>query len=114
MSTLADKLKKRPPKIETVTIDEFKFVVTGLSRADRSAFTARFRKKDGSLDGDKFDMNLLSERVVLEDGSTLTPDEWSGTDSHISGPLQSVVLSVCGFDKDDIQRDPKDSDSTKT
>jgi hypothetical protein len=112
--SMAEQLKKRPPKVDKVTIDGFEFVITGLSRSDRSAFTAKCRKKDGSLDGDKFDMNLLSERVTLVDGSTLTPEEWSGTDSHISGPLQSVVLNVCGFDKDDIQRDPKDSDSTKT
>ena len=111
--SLAEELKKRSVKVDRVTIDGFEFVVTGLSRADRSALMAKHRRKDGTLDGNKFDSHALSERVAMADGSVLTPAEWDATPAHISGPLMAVVMNVCGFDKDDIQRDPKDSDSTK-
>ena len=112
--SMADELKKRAVKVDNVTIDGLEFVVTGLSRADRSALMAKHRNKDGTLNGSKFDSHALSERVAMKDGSTLTAAEWDATPAHISGPLMAVVMNVCGFDKDDIQRDPKDSDSTRT
>jgi hypothetical protein len=49
-----------------------------------------------------------------EDGSKLTAAEWSEAPSHITGPIMSIVMSVCGMDKDDLKRDdPKASSSTE-
>ena len=112
--SLADELKKRPVKVDRVTIDGIEFVVTGKSKTDRAALMAANRRKNGTLDGDKFDSHALASCVAMADGSVLTASEWEGISSHITGPLMAVVMSVCGFDKDDIQRrDPNDSDSTE-
>lgn len=110
--TLAEQLKKKPCKVERVTIDGMLFVVTGKTKTERSEMAAKCRTKNGTFQGDKFDNMALELCVAMEDGSTLTADEWGGIPAHITGPLMSVVLEVCGFDKDDVQRDPKDSDST--
>jgi hypothetical protein len=110
--SLAEQLKKKPCKVERVTIDGILFVVTGKTKTERSELAAKARTKSGAFVGDKFDNLALESCVEMEDGSKLTADEWGGIAAHITGPLMSVVLEVCGFDKDDIQRDPKDSDST--
>ncbi len=112
--SLAEQVKKRPIKIETVTIDDMVFTVTGKSKTERAELTAKARTKAGAFMGDKFDSLALEACVSMADGSTLTAAEWDGVSSHITGPLMSVVLNVCGFDKDDIQRSPKDSGSTES
>lgn len=112
--SLADDLKKKPCKVDRVTIDGFEFVVTGKSKTERAALMAAHRRKNGTLDGDKFDSAALAGCVSMSDGSTLKASEWEEIASHISGPLMAVVMNVCGFDKDDIQRDPKDSGSTES
>ena len=110
--TLAEQLIKKPSKVDTVTIDDMVFIVTGKSKTERAELTAKARTKTGTFVGDKFDSLALEACVTMADGSKLTAAQWDGVSAHITGPLMSVVLNVCGFDKDDIQRSPKDSDST--
>lgn len=112
--TLAEQLLKKPCKVETVTIDGMTFIVTGKSKTERSEMAAKARTKTGAFVGDKFDAIALESCVKLSDESTLTATQWESVSAHITGPLMSVVLNVCGFDKDDIQRSPKDSDSTES
>ena len=113
--SLSDILKKKTVKVERVTIDEVEFVVTGKTKSERAALMASNRRKNGTLDGDKFDSQALADCVTLaEDGTRSPASDWDIASSHITGPLTAVVMSVCGFDKDDIQRDPKDSDSTES
>jgi hypothetical protein len=110
--SLAEQLKKKAVATSNVKVDGMEFVVTGKSKADRSKLMATHRKKDGKLDGDKFDSAALESCVSMADGSTLTASEWDGIPSHITGPLMSEVMKVCGFDNDDIERSPKACDST--
>ena len=116
--SLAEQLLKIPVAIEEVTVLDKVFVVTGKSLGDKAALLARCRRKDGTLNGDLFDRTLLAECVtVKEDGSTLPVDQWAKVPSHVTSPLLASVISLLGFDEDDIQRvrrDPKDSDSTQS
>jgi hypothetical protein len=116
--SLAEELLKIPVASEEVTVLGNVFVVTGKSLGDKAALLASCRKKDGSLNGDLFDQTLLTECVTMkEDGSTLTKEQWSKVGSHITSPLLASVISLLGFDEDDIQRvrrDPKGSDSTQS
>ncbi len=116
--SLAEELLKIPVASEEVTVSGRQFVVTGKSLGDKASLLASCRKKDGSLNGDLFDRTLLAECVTMKvDGSTLTVDEWKNVPSHITSPLLASVISLLGFDEDDIKRvrrDPKDSDSTQS
>lgn len=104
-----EQLKKKPQKSEYVTIDGLKFLVTGKSLNDASKIAAKARKQNGMLDGDKLDRLLLEACVSdPETGQGMSADEWGSAERYTTGPLVSVCLSLCGFDKDDIQRDPKD------
>lgn len=111
--SLSDRLKKRSCPSEVVTIDGERFRVTGLSLNATAAITAKSRKKDGKLDGEKMDRLLLEACVSdTDDGSSLTAEEWGQQPRAFTGPLMSEVMRLCGMDKDDIDRDPKDSGST--
>ena len=110
---LSERLKKKTCKVESVVVDGDRYLVTGKSKLDRAKLYAAARKKDGLLDVDKLETSMLVACVSGEDGSTATADEWNGAPSHITGPLLTAVMSVCGMDKDDLQRDPKDSGSTE-
>lgn len=116
--SLAEDLLKIPVACEEVTVLGNVFVVTGKSLGDKAALLAKCRKKDGTLNGDLFDRTLLAECVaVKEDGSTLAVDQWAKVGSHVTSPLLASVISLLGFDEDDIKRvrrDPKDSDSTQS
>ncbi len=112
--TLAEQLKKKPVAKSNVKLDGFEFVVTGKSKADRAKLMADHRKKDGKLDGDKFDSAALAACVSMTDGSSLSASDWDGVASHITGPLMTEVMKVCGFDNDDIERSPKVCDSTES
>mgnify|MGYP000971197734 CR=1 FL=1 len=113
--SLKAKLQKRKCPSEQVTIAGEKFTVTGKSLNDVSAVMAKCRNAKGTLNGDKLDRELLSSCVADEDGTTdMTPDDWGGVPRQITGPLMKVILSLCGLDSEDIQRDPKDSDSTQS
>lgn len=116
MSKLREKLKLKKCPVERVTIDGEVYIVTGLSLNATAKLTANCRSAStGKLNGDKLDRVLLEACVTdPEDGSALTADEWGDVPRSITGPLVSVILNLCGLDKEDIQRDPKDSGSTKT
>lgn len=113
--SLSEKLKKKACKSERVTIDGDCFIVTGKSLNDTSAIMAKARKANGTLNADKLDRLLLEACVSdPDDGSSMPADEWGGVSRHITGPLMATIMSVCGMDKDDFQRDPKDSGSTES
>lgn len=113
--SLSEKLKKIPCKSERVTIDDAVFVVTGKSLNDTAAIMAKARKANGTLNGDKLDRLLLEACVTdPDDGSTMPEKEWGGISRHVTGPLMATIMSVCGMDKDDFQRDPKDSGLTES
>lgn len=114
--SLKEKLKLKKCPVERVTIDGETYIVTGLSLNATAKLTASCRNAStGKLNGDKLDRTLLEACVSdPDDGSTMTADEWGEVPRSITGPLVSVILNLCGLDKDDIQRDPKDSGSTKS
>ena len=109
---LAERLKSKSVRSETVVVDGDQYSVKGKSKAERGRLFARSRKKDGSIDSDKLEAILLEACVTSDDGSTATVEEWNLAPAHITGPLVAVIMSVCGLDKDDL--DPKDSDSTES
>lgn len=115
---LAESLLKIPVKSEEIIVAGLLFVVTGKSLGDKAKLLADCRRKDGALNGDLFDRTLLAECVSMkEDGSRLSTDQWKSVPSHVTSPLLSTVISLLGFDEDDIKRvrrDPKDSDSTQS
>jgi hypothetical protein len=116
--SLAEELLKIAVPSESVTVQGREFIVTGKSLNDKAALLASCRRKDGTLNGDKFDRAVLTECVVVAaDKSTLTPEQWGSVSSHITAPLVSSAISILGFDEDDIQRvrqDPKSSGSTES
>lgn len=112
--TLAEQLKKRSVLSSKIRVDGLDFIVTGKSKADRAKLMADNRKKDGKLDGDKFDSAALTACVSMSDGSTLSASEWDGVPAHITGALMAEVMRVCGFDNDDVERSPKVLDSTES
>jgi hypothetical protein len=116
--SLAEELLKIPVLSEEVTVSGREFVVTGKSLGDKAALLASCRRKDGTLNGDLFDQTLLAECVKLKaDNSTLTGEQWAKVGSNITSPLIASVISLLGFDEDDIKRvrrDPKGSDSTQS
>lgn len=115
MSRLTEELLKIECKVEVVTIGTLSFVVTGKSLNDGGAIMAKARKANGTLNGDKLDRLLLESCVSHPvDGSKTSADDWGRMPRHITGPLMATIMSVCGMDKDDFQRDPKDSDSTES
>lgn len=113
--SLSEKLLKKKCPVEKVTVDGIDFLVTGKSLNDTAALTAKCRSAKGVLDGDKLDRELLAACVSDADGvSDMTPQQWGEVPRAITGPLMTVILSLCGLDKDDIKRSPKDSDSTES
>jgi len=112
--SLSEKLKKKSVKSESVIVDGDTYVVTGKSRRDRAVLMQRSRKKDGALNTDKLESLMLEACVADADGSTATAADWDAAPSHITGPLISKIMSVCGMDKDDFEADPKDCDSTES
>lgn len=113
--SLSEKLLKRKCPSERVTIDGIEFIVTGKSLNDTAALNAKCRSSKGVLDGDKLDRELLAACVADADGvSDMTPQQWGEVPRSITGPLMTVVLNLCGLDRDDVKRSPKDSDSTES
>lgn len=112
--SLAERLKKKAIKVERVTVDDDVYVVTGKSKLELGKIRANARRKDGSLNTDKLEAELLVCCVTDEGGSGASASEWENASAHITGPLVAAVISVCGMDKDDLKReDPKDSGSTE-
>lgn len=113
--SLSEKLLKRECPKETVTVDGLDFIVRGLSLNDTAALMAKCRSAKGVLDGDKIDRELLAACVSDVDGSNdMTSKQWGEVPRAITGPLLSVVLNLCGLDKEDVKRSPKDSGSTES
>lgn len=107
---LTEKIKRKERRSEIVTVQGVRFRVTGKSLAERGEIFAECRKK--KLD---FDPAFLAACVSdPDDGSTSSYEDWRNADADIAGPLMSLVMSVCGMDKDDLKRDPKDSSSTES
>lgn len=110
---LSEKIKKKACPSEIVTVLGDTYLVTGKSLNDAAAITAKARQKDGKLNGEKLDRMLLEACVSdPEDKSTMTADEWGQAPRAITGPLMTVIMSLCGFDREDLERSPKDSSST--
>lgn len=113
--SLVERLRKKTVRVETVTVDGDKYVVTGKSKRDRSALMARCRKKDGTLNGDKLEGLMLECCVADEEGSTATAADWDLAPSHVTGPLIKAIMNVNGLDDDDLAiADPKDCDSIES
>lgn len=113
--SLSERLRKKPIKVERVTVDGDVYVVTGKSKLDRSKIYAKARRKDGTVDTDKLETEFLVECVTDIEGNAATADDWNIAPSHVTGPLVSAVMGVCGLDRDDLKReDPKDSGSTES
>lgn len=112
--SLAEQLLRKPIEKRTVKIAGHEFIITGKGKAERARLMAQNRGKDGKLHSDAFDSVMLAECVRFADDSFLTASQWDAVDSYITGPLQSEVYNLCGFDKDDIERSPKASDSTES
>lgn len=111
--SLAEKLRTATCPKETVSVSGLSFTVSGLSIAAVGKLTAKFRRKDGSLDGNSLDLALLSECVCdADDASKATPSEWRDVPRAITGPLMKVVLRLNGLDGDDI--DPKGGEPTES
>jgi preprotein translocase subunit SecD len=113
--SLSERLRKKQIKVERVTVDGDAYVVTGKSKLDRSKIYAKARRKDGTVDTDKLETELLVECVTDEEGTVATAEDWNTTPSHVTGPLVTAVIGVCGMDRDDLKReDPKGSSSTES
>ncbi len=85
-----------------------RFKVVGLTLRERAEIFADCRKRNST-----FDPAFLARCVRdAEDDSAATYDDWKEASADIAGPLMSLVMSVCGMDKDDLKRDPKDSSTT--
>lgn len=115
MSKLREKLKLKKCPSRRVTVEGETFVVTGLSLAAVGRLTASCRNSVGKLNGERLDAVLLAACVSdPDDGSTMTAEEWPEIPRAITGPLMSVVMKLCGLDKDDVQLGPNDSGSTES
>tara|TARA_R110000868_G_scaffold260927_1_gene519049 strand:+ start:5999 stop:6343 length:345 start_codon:yes stop_codon:yes gene_type:complete len=113
--SLSERLKKKSVKFERVTVDGDVYIVTGKSKLELGKIRANARRKDGSLNTDKLEAELLVSCVTDEGGTSATANEWEHASSHVTGPLVTAVISVCGMDRDDLKRDdPKDSDSIES
>lgn len=113
--SLSEKLLKKKCPSERVTVDGMEFIVTGKSLNDTAAITAKCRNAKGVLNGDMMDRELLAACVTDSDGvSDMTPAQWGQVPRAVTGPLMTVVLNLCGLDREDVKRSPKDSDSTES
>jgi len=114
--SLRDRLKEKATLSEVVELGGESFELRGMTKRARGQLFAKARRKDGSVDGDKLEALLLSACVC--DPETHQPifaesesREWDSVSSHITGPLMTGVMRVCGMDKTDLG--PKDSDATE-
>ncbi len=113
--SLKAKLQKRKCPSELVRVADCEFTVTGKSLNDVAAMFAKCRNAKGTINGDKLDRELLAACVADADGtSDMTAEDWGNVPRQITGPLVKVIINLCGIDTDDIQRDPKDLDSTQS
>lgn len=112
--SLSDKLKKITCPSEVVTVAGIKFLCTGKSLLDGGEITAKASKKKVKKAG-YLDACWLAECVEdADDHSKLTPEEWMAQPRSITGPLVKVVSSLNGLDDEDLERVPKESDTTAT
>lgn len=108
--SLTEKIKARATRSEIVEVQGVKFKVSGLTLRERSEIFADCRKR--KLD---FDPAFLARCVRdAEDDSAATYEDWKEASADVAGPLMTLVMSVCGMDKDDLKRDPKDSSTTES
>lgn len=116
--SLDEDLRLIPVITEDVTVYGREFVVSGKSQAGKAALMAKCRNKDGTLNGDKLDLEILTQCVKRKhDDKAFDSTYWAEVPSHITSPLISCGISILKFDEDDIKRvrrDPKDSDSTQS
>ena len=113
--SLSEKLRLKKCLAQTVEVDGDQYIVTGKTKRERGVLFAQARRKNGQVDTDKLECLLLVECVTdADDGSKATAEEWNATPSHIVGPLINAIMLVCGMDKDDLGRDPKDLDSIES
>ena len=111
-SSLAERLKKKRVKSQSVVIDGDTYQVSGLTKRTRGECFAKSRSKStGLLDNERLESMLLAECVCDESGEKAPASCWEEVPSHITGPLMSVVMRVCGLDREDLA-DPKDSAET--
>jgi len=112
MSDLKEKVLAKKVKTETIEVDDCCFLVVGMPRKERSDYQAAARKKDGKIDGEKLESDLLAA-CVREPGNNepvMSASEWDEVSSHITAKLVQSVMRCCGFDNEDMG---KKSDSTE-
>jgi len=113
MSSLSERLRAKKAKVEPIEIDGETYIVTSKSKGERGRLFATARRKDGTLNNERLESILLAACVTDETGAAATMEDWDATQSYITGPLMTKIMSLNGFDKDDV-KDPKDSDSTES
>lgn len=115
--SLRDRLKEKSTLTELVEVGGESFELRGMTKRARGALFAKSRRKDGSVDGDKLEALLLSACVCDPEShqpvyGEAEAREWDSVSSHITGPLMTGVMRVCGMDKTDLG--PKDSDTIES
>lgn len=111
--SLAEALRAKQCRSERIEVDGIAFLVNGKTKRERGALFARARDKNGNINSEKLESILLEACVCdANDRSTVPANEWESVPSHITAPLIAEIMRVCGLDKEDLQKDPKDSDST--
>lgn len=112
--SLNERLKKVQQPTEVVVVAGIRFRCSGKSLLDGGEITAKATKKKVKKPG-YLDACWLAECVEdAEDASKLTAEEWMQQPRSITGPLISVVSQLNGLDDEDLERDPKNSDTTAT
>ena len=111
--SLSEKLKKVTVPSEIVTVSGIRFRCIGKSLLDGAEITAKAAKKKVKKPG-YLDACWLAECVEdVDDGSKMTAEEWISQPRKITGPLIAVISKLNGLDDEDLERDPKESDSTE-
>ena len=117
---LLDKIQKIETPKSSVTVDEIKYVIIGKSGLDGAsiATNAESVNKKRKASGQKklsLDYFYLAECVSeAGTGETLTPEQWATIPRKHTSPLVVEVMRLNGLDDQDIERDPKESDTTAT
>ena len=111
---LQEKLRAKSVRSETVIVDGDTYVVTGKTKRAKGELFAKAGRKDGSINTSRLESILLEACVADANGDTCSADVWESVPSHITSPLVTVIMTVCGLDKDDIKKKSDDLVSTES
>ena len=115
MSDLKSRLEAMRPPESRITVMGETFVVSGMSRSERSRMFADHRKKDGSVDGPSLEGALLCRCVCDADGCPVcsdSPSWWDNLPAAITAPLIQEIMRMNGMDDEDVGREAKNSEAT--